>query len=170
MLLKSRLNFPPFLLEVLNFLLQVLNFLFCSAHCNWLTKIIHQWQRSEQSEVRKLKQEVRKFKMTFFKMKFLKWNILKWSFLKWSFLKWSFFWRICKKFFKFAKLMKEIPNELGSQKRNASRSLPVMVQNFLFNLKSRIPLLFYHVKHLYGALKLRTWSWTAKNNRNIKHN
>jgi hypothetical protein len=41
--LKNQINFPQFLLEVLNFLLQVPNFLFCSARCNWLTKIIHQW-------------------------------------------------------------------------------------------------------------------------------
>jgi hypothetical protein len=33
--------------------------------------------------------------------------------------------RVCKEFFKFAKLIRKIPNELGSQKRNASRSLPV---------------------------------------------
>jgi hypothetical protein len=46
---KSQLNFPQFLLEVLDFLLQIPNFLFCSARCNWLTKIIHQWQRSEQN-------------------------------------------------------------------------------------------------------------------------
>jgi hypothetical protein len=46
---KSQLNFPQFLLQVLNFLLQVPNFLLCSAHCNWLTRIIHQWQRSEQN-------------------------------------------------------------------------------------------------------------------------
>jgi hypothetical protein len=46
---KSQENFPQFLLEVRNFLLQVPNFLFCSARCNWLTKIIHQWQRSEQN-------------------------------------------------------------------------------------------------------------------------
>ena len=32
---KSRLNFPQFLLEVLNFLLQVPSFLFCSARCNY---------------------------------------------------------------------------------------------------------------------------------------
>jgi hypothetical protein len=32
---------------------------------------------------------------------------------------------ICKEFFKFAKLMRKIPNESGSQKRNAPRSLPV---------------------------------------------
>ena len=38
--------------------------------------------------------------------------------------------RFCKEFFKFAKLMRKIPNELGSQKRNASRSLPV-TSNFL---------------------------------------
>jgi hypothetical protein len=31
---KSQLNFPQFLLEVLNFLLQVPTFLFCSARCN----------------------------------------------------------------------------------------------------------------------------------------
>jgi hypothetical protein len=29
-------------------------------------------------------------------------------------------------FFKFAKLIRKIPNELGCQKRNASRSLPVI--------------------------------------------
>jgi hypothetical protein len=34
--------------------------------------------------------------------------------------------RICKEFFKFAKLIMKIPNELGTQKRNASRSLPVI--------------------------------------------
>ena len=39
---KSQLNFPQFLLEVLNFQLQVPNFLFCSGRCNWLTKIIDQ--------------------------------------------------------------------------------------------------------------------------------
>jgi hypothetical protein len=33
--------------------------------------------------------------------------------------------RVCKEFFKFAKLIRKIPNELGSQRRNASRSLPV---------------------------------------------
>jgi hypothetical protein len=32
---------------------------------------------------------------------------------------------ICKEFFKFAKLIMKIPNELGTQKRNALRSLPV---------------------------------------------
>jgi hypothetical protein len=31
-------------------------------------------------------------------------------------------------FFKFAKLMRKIPNELESQKRNASRSLPVILE------------------------------------------
>jgi hypothetical protein len=31
----------------------------------------------------------------------------------------------CQEFFKFAKLIKKIQNELESQKRNASRSLPV---------------------------------------------
>ena len=35
--------------------------------------------------------------------------------------------RFCKEFFKFAKLMRKIPNELGSQKTNASRSLPVIL-------------------------------------------
>jgi hypothetical protein len=39
---KSQLNFPQFLLKVLNFLLQVPNFLFCFSRCNWLTKIIDQ--------------------------------------------------------------------------------------------------------------------------------
>jgi hypothetical protein len=34
--------------------------------------------------------------------------------------------RDCKEFFKFAKLMRKIPNELQVKKRNASRSLPVM--------------------------------------------
>jgi hypothetical protein len=34
------------------------------------------------------------------------------------------------KFFKFAKLIMKIPNELGTQKRNASRSLPVSCLKF----------------------------------------
>jgi hypothetical protein len=37
---------------------------------------------------------------------------------------------ICKEFFKFAKLMRKIPNELRSQKGNASHSLPVIDQIF----------------------------------------
>jgi hypothetical protein len=34
---------------------------------------------------------------------------------------------ICEEFFKFENLILKIPNELGTQKRNASRSLPVIV-------------------------------------------
>ena len=38
-------------------------------------------------------------------------------------------WNVATEFFKFAKLMRKIPNELQSQKRNASRSLPVIKFN-----------------------------------------
>jgi hypothetical protein len=46
---------------------------------------------------------------------------------------------ICEEFFKFANLILKIPNELGTQKRNASRSLPVRGNFFqcrVFAMKS----------------------------------
>ena len=49
--------------------------------------------------------------------------------------------RVCKEFSKFAKLMRKIPNELQSQKRNASRSLPV-------NLFTSMYYIFLHVLHV----------------------
>jgi hypothetical protein len=70
--------------------------------------------RTEQ-EVRKLKQEVRKFERNFLCVGIIRQENCK------------FHQGICKEFFKFAKLLIKIRNELGTQKRNASRSLPVIL-------------------------------------------
>jgi hypothetical protein len=72
--------------------------------------------RTEQ-EVRKLKQEVRKFERNFLCVGILQRPTGKLQIPAQG---------ICKEFFKFAKLIIKIRNELGTQKRNASRSLPVM--------------------------------------------
>jgi hypothetical protein len=71
--------------------------------------------RTEQ-EVRKLKQEARKIENEVFCIGILQQPIGTLQIPS----------RVCKEFFKFANLMRKIPNELGSQKRNASRSLPVI--------------------------------------------
>ena len=75
--------------------------------------------RTEQ-EVRKLKQEVREIERNFLCVGILQRPTGKLQIPS----------RICKEFFKFAKLIMKIPNELGSQKRNASRSLPVNIVGY----------------------------------------
>jgi hypothetical protein len=71
--------------------------------------------RTEQ-EVRKLKQEVRKIWKELFCVGILQRPTGKLQIPS----------RDLRKFFKFANLILKIPNELGTQKRNASRSLPVI--------------------------------------------
>jgi hypothetical protein len=51
--------------------------------------------------------------------------------------------RVCKEFSKFAKLMRKIPNELRSQKRNASRSLPVNLFTSMYYIYKFLN--FYHI-------------------------
>ena len=58
--------------------------------------------------------------------------------------------RDCKEVFKFAKLMRKIPNELRSQKRNASRSLPVLIQVFTTTVHCLIKETYFYT--LFGLV------------------
>ena len=104
---RNRLSFSQFLLYSSKLSLRRL-VTFCSVHCNFT-----------EQEVRKSTQEVRKTKMKFCCIRILQQLIG---------TRYKFPQGICKEFFKFAKVMRKIVNELGTQERNASRGLPVKLK------------------------------------------